>query len=175
MNIKEAKEEIVRSVEIYLDKNEYFLVCNLCIAQKNYNDARLFLLDGITKALTERNFRMISNFCQLAKYHGIINDKIKRKIAKAMDEFIQADYIPESQLNYYLIYIGKIKTLINEGSGETVTLNYSIRTNTCKKNEDGVNYVNELVNKLNVDLSQLDNVKGFEVSISNHSPFEIKV
>lgn len=172
---EEYREQIDKLILFYLDKNEYFPVCNLCIAQKNYNDARLFLLDGITKALTERNFRMISNFCQLAKYHGIINDKIKRKIAKAMDEFIQADYIPESQLNYYLIYIGKIKTLINEGSGETVTLNYSIRTNTCKKNEDGVNYVNELVNKLNVDLSQLDNVKGFEVSISNHSPFEIAV
>ncbi len=92
-----------------------------------------------------------------------------------MDEFIQADYIPESQLNYYLIYIGKIKTLITEGSGETITLNYSIKTNTCKKNEDGVNYVNGLVNKLNLELSQLDNIEGFEVSVSNHSPFEIAV
>lgn len=175
IDIAEYSEQIDKLILFYLDKNEYFPVCNLCIAQKNYNDARSVLLDGINKALTERNFRMISNFCQLAKYHGIVNDKIKHKIVKAMDEFIQADNIPESQLNYYLIYIGKIKTLINEGSGETVTLNYSIKTNTCKKNEDGVNYVNELVNKLNIDLSQLDNIEGFEVSISNHSPFEIAV
>lgn len=159
----------------YLDKSEYFPVCNLLIAQKKFNEARKFLMDGVLKALSVRNFRMLSNYCQLAKYHGIINDRIRYKIVKSMDEFIQLDNIPETQLNYYLIYIGKIKTLLNEGSNETVTLNYTIKTNTCKKNEDGVKYVNDLVNVFNTELSSLDNIEGFEVSISNHSPFEIAI
>lgn len=175
INIMEYREQIDRLILFYLDKNEYFPICNLCIAQKKYDEARSYLFDGITKALMTRNFRMISNFCQLARYHGLINDKLRYKITKAMDEFIQADYIPESQLNYYLIYIGRIKTFINEGSGDTITLNYSIKTNSCKKNEEGVNYVNELVKKLNLNLSNLENVEGFEVSTSNHSPFEIAV
>lgn len=175
IRIAEYRDQIDKLILYYLDKNEYFPVCNLCIAQKNFDDARSFLMDGITKALSLRNFRMISNFCQLAKYHGIINDKIRYKITKAMDEFIQVDYIPETQLNYYLIYIGKIKTLLNEGSGETITLNYSIKTNTRKENEEGVDYINELLSDLNLNLSKLNNIEGFEISVSNHSPFEIAV
>lgn len=175
IKIAEYKEQIDKLIIFYREKDEYFPVCNLSIAQENYDDARSYLMDGINKALTTRNFRMVSNFCQLAKYHGIVNDKIRYKINKTLDTFIQGDYIPETQLNYYLIYIGKIKTLLNEGTGETVTLNFSIKTNTCKKNEEGVNYVNGLLNDLNLNLSKLDNIEGFEVSVLNHSPFEIAV
>lgn len=175
VSLSEYILQIDKLILFYLDKSEYFPVCNLCIAKGDKEDARNFLLDGINKAISTRNFRMISNLCFLAGYHGILNDKIRYKINKLMDDFIQGEDIPESQLNYYLIYMGKIRTILEKGSSETVTLNYLIKTNTCKANSDGVSFVNDLINRLNTNLSDLNDVEGFKVTISNYSPFEIAV
>lgn len=175
ITMNEFYSQIDNLILFYLDKNEYFPVCNLLIAKEDFANAKIYLLDGITNALAIRNFRMVSNFCQLARYHGIIDEKIRYKIIKAMDDFMQSENVPETQLNYYLIYIGKIKTLLHEGSTDTVTLNYLVKTNTCKKNKDGVSYVNSLVKDLNSEIAKLDNVEGFKVSIANYSPYEIVI
>lgn len=172
---KEYLNQIQNLILYYLDKREFFPACNLCITQNNYIKAKEYLLNGIVRALENKNFRMISNFCRLAKYHGIADENIKQKIIRSLNDFIQSGGIPESQLNYYLIYIGNIKNLLNEGASETVTLNYTIRTDVNKNSKDGVCYVNDIVSKLNVELSKLENIDGFEVSITNHSPYEIAV
>ena len=168
-------EQSEKLIAYYLDKGEFFPACNLSIAQKNYEKAKEYLCSGIDKALENKNFRMISNYCRLAKYHGIADERTKRKILHLMEDVIQSDHISESQLNYYLIYIGNIKTLLNEGSGESVTLNYTIRTNTCKKNEEDVQHINDMVSRLNIALSALESTQGYEVTITNHSPFEIAI
>lgn len=172
---KEYREQFDNLIYYFLDKDEYFPACNLCVAKQDFDSAKLFLIDGITKAITTRNFRVISYFCQLGRQHGILNDEIKHKINKAMDEFIRSDGVPESQLNFYLIYIGKIKNILNEGSANSITLNYTINTNISKKNEEGVAFINDMVNDLNVSISSMEGVEGFQISVSNHSPFEIVV
>lgn len=173
ITIIEYLKQIDNLILYYLDKDEFFPTCNLYIVKKDYNKAKEYLIQGILKSLENKNFRMISNFCRLAKYHGIADETIKNKIMQSMDDFIQSNNIPESQLNYYLIYIGNIKALLNEGASNTVTLNYSIKTNTSKNNAEGVKYVNEMLNKFNIELSKLNGIHGYEVSIANHSPFEI--
>lgn len=174
-SIKEYIQQLNNLKLFYLDKGEIFPVCNICIAQNQRDEAKRFLIQGVENAISTRNFRMISNLCRLACYHGLVDDKIRYKINKAMDQFIQSDTIPESQLNYYLTYIGNIQTMLKEGSSKTVTINYKITTNTCKKDEDGVRYVNKLINDLNTDIAQVDNVDGYNIIISNFSPFEITV
>ena len=173
--LSEFREQINNLILYYLDKNEYFAACNLCIAKQDIIEAKIFLMEGIKNAISTRNFRMISNFCQLARYHNLIDDNIKQEIITEMDNFISIKNIPESQLNYYLIYAGKIKTFLNEGTKDTVTLNYSIKTDMNKEDGTEVSYINELVGNLNVRLSQMDGIQGFNVLISNHSPFEIAV
>lgn len=175
ISAREYFEEADRLKQYYLDKSEYFPICNLCIAQQRFEEAKEYLLIGIDKALTNKNFRMISNYCRLAKYHGMADERIKRKILKAMEEFINGDNIPDSQLNYYLIYIGNIKDMLNEGGSDTVTLHYTIRTNICKKDPAGVSVVNDMVSKLCDELSKLENIEGYEITVSNHSPFEIAI
>ena len=172
---KEYREQFDNLIYFFLDKDEYFPACNLCLAKRDYDSAKVFLLDGIKKAITTRNFRIISYFCQLGRLHGILDDKIKNKIDKAMDDFIRSNDVPESQLNFYLIYIGKIKNILNEGSTDSITLNYTINTSICKKNEEGVAFINDIVNELNVSISSMEDVEGFQISVSNHSPFEIIV
>lgn len=173
--VQEYFEQADRLKQYYLDKSEYFPTCNLCIAQQRFEEAKEYLLIGIEKALINKNFRMIGNFCRLAKYHGIVDEKIKRKILKPMEDFIKGDNIPDSQLNYYLIYIGNIKDLLNEGGSDTVTLHYTIKTDICKKDKEGIRMVNNMVNKLTDELSKLENIEGYDITVSNHSPYEIAI
>ena len=173
--LKEYKKQLENLKLFYLDKSEIFPVCNICLAQENEDDAKRYLLQGIENAISSRNFRLISNLCRLACYHGIVDGKIRHKVNKAMDNFIQSNDIPETQLNYYLTYIGKIQTLLKEGAAQTITLDYKITTNTCKKDADGVQYVNQLINDLNDNIATLDGVNGYNITISNYSPFEITV
>lgn len=168
-------EQAPNLIVYYLDKSEYFPACNLCIAMKDFEKAKQYLLTGVEQALENKNFRMISNYCRLAKFHNIADEHLKKKILSAINKFIQSDQMPESQLNYSLVYIGNIKTLLNEGSGDAVKLSYTIRTDTCKKNSAGVRYVNNMVQNLNDELACLDGIEGYEVKITNHSPFEIAV
>ncbi len=175
VDLNEYKNQIKRLILYYLDKNEYFPICNLCIANGDIEAAGNYLIDGVNKFIITRNFRMISNLCFLASYHGIMNEKLRYKINRAMDEFIQGEGIPETQLNYYLMYMGKIRTILEKGSSETLTLNYTIKTNTCKADPEGVEFINDLINKLNKNLSNSNDIEGFKVTISNYSPFEIIV
>lgn len=173
--VQEYFEQADRLKQYYLDKSEYFPTCNLCIAQQRFEEAKEYLLTGTEKALINKNFRMISNFCRLAKYHGIADENLKSKILKSMEDFIKGDNIPDSQLNYYLIYIGNIKTLLNEGGSDTVTLHYTIKTDICKKDKEGIRMVNNMVNKLTDELSKLENIEGYDITVSNHSPHEIAI
>lgn len=173
--VQDYFEQADRLKQYYLDKSEYFPTCNLCIAQQRFEEAKEYLLIGIEKALINKNFRMISNFCRLAKYHGIADENLKSKILKSMEDFIKGDNIPDSQLNYYLIYIGNIKTLLNEGGSDTVTLHYTIKTDICKKDKEGIRMVNNMVNKLTGELSKLENIEGYDITVSNHSPHEIAI
>lgn len=170
---REFFEQADRLKIYYLDKSEYFPACNLSIAQQKFDDAKRYLLIGIEQALVNKNFRMISNFCRLAKYHGMADERIKSKILKSMGDFIQKNNIPDSQLNFYLIYIGNIKDILNEGAGDSITLRYTIKTNLNKDSADSVRRLNHMVNELNYELSKLKNIEGYEVTVSNHSPFEI--
>lgn len=91
---REFFEQADRLKIYYLDKSEYFPACNLSIAQQKFDDAKRYLLIGIEQALVNKNFRMISNFCRLAKYHGMADERIKSKILKSMDDFIQKKQHP---------------------------------------------------------------------------------
>lgn len=173
VSLREYFDQADRLIIYYLDKSEYFPACNLSIAQEKFDDAKRYLLIGIEQALVNMNFRMVSNFCRLAKYHGMADEQIKRRILKSMDDFIQNDDIPDSQLNFYLIYIGNIKNLLNEGGSDSVTLRYTIKTNISKDSADSVRKLNDMVNNLNCELSKLKNIEGYEVTVSNHSPYEI--
>lgn len=173
--LNEYRQQLDNLKLYYLDKSELFPVCNICLAQNNIEEAKKYLIQGIEAAISVRNFRMISNLCRLACYHGVVDAKIRYKINKAMDQFIQSEHIPESQLNYYITYIGKIQTMLKEGASQTVAVNYKITTNTCKKDPRGVKYINKLIAHLNADIAQIENVDGYNITISNYSPFEISV
>lgn len=170
INFKSVMDKLIL---YYFEKGEYFAVCNLYLAQNQFDNAKKFLIDGVNKAIVTRNFRLINSFCQLARYHGLIDDELKSEIISAMDNFIQSPNVPETQINYFLIYIGKIKNLLNDGNSKTVTLNYVIKTDIYKENADGVQYVNELSQQLCSELSRRNEIKEYSIAVESHSALTI--
>lgn len=160
----------------YLDKQEYFPVCNLLIAKGDINEAQDVFLNGINSALETLDFRMIRHFCRLAKTHDLLDEITIHRAKKKMEDYLFNNTIPPERINDYIVNAGEIRKLLVSGKSDSVTYNFNIRTNVNKSDKAGVEYVNALTNELNGTLAQYDfGQLGFQVAVSNHSPFEIAV
>lgn len=176
VSLQEYCEQIDNLILYYDNKNEYFPVCNLQIMCNRTVDAIHSLLNGINDSLHNLDFRMIRHYCQLAHHHDILNEVTIRKISKQIENHLIKHDIPPAQLNECMIHLGEIREILLDGNSQSVTLSLNVRTNICKKNRRGTNYVNSLCNQLNIALSETDyGQTGFQVAVSNHSPFEIIV
>lgn len=176
VSMKEYQSQIDNLILYYLDKAEYFPVCNLQIYKGDKLAAVDALLIGINNALHDLDFRMIRHFCRLAAHHDLLDEFTRRKISRTLENYIAGKNVPSERLNDCIIHIGEIQKILLGGNSHSVTLNLNVRTNVNKEDTQGVQYVNSLCNSLNIALSQsgLDH-QGFQVAVSNHSPFEIAV
>lgn len=160
----------------YWDKQEFFPICNLLIAKGRIDDAQSIFLNGINRALETLDFRMIRHFCRLAKRHDLLDEVTVRRARREIENYLFNDTIPLERINDFIINTGEITKILLSGKSDSVTYNFNIRTNVDKANLAGVKYVNTLSNELNDALSQYDlGQLGFQVAVSNHSPFEIIV
>lgn len=160
----------------YLDQQEYFPACNLLIAKGDIEEAQSVLLNGINSALEMLDFRMIRHFCRLAKTHDLLDEVTIHRARKKMDDYLYNNVIPCERINDYIVNAGEIRKLLVSGKSNSVIYNFNIRTNVRKSDKAGVEYVNTLTNELNGALSQYDfGHLGFQVAVSNYSPFEIVV
>ena len=176
VTISEYQQEIDNLILYYMDKTEYFPVCNLQILKKDFKSANQTLLDGINESLHDLDFRMIRHFCRLAKHHNLVNEVTTRRISQELENYLTSDNVPPERLNECIIHLGEIREILLSGNNDSVTLNLNIRTNIDKKNLHGMGYVNSLCNELNTALSQNDlGQTGFKIAVSSHSPFGITI
>lgn len=173
ISITEYERQLTHLKLYYLDKNEFFPVCNLCIAQENWSEAEQYLLDGVNYALKYSDFRTIRYYCQLALHHNILNEFTRQKILKSLDRFLQERDIPETQLSKFMANVGSIRTLLHSRSANAVQLNYRIATNVQRNNPEGIQYVNALLSELNSAMSLSLGQSGFQLEVANFSPYEI--
>ncbi len=175
VSMAEYCAQLERLTLYFLDKHEYFPICNLYIARNDLDNAKQYLMTGISSALNSRDFRMVRYFCQLALQHEILDEITRRRILRDMDKFLLSKDIPDTQLNHYMTHIGNIRTLLYGGGSDTVALHFNISTNVCRSQTEGVTYVNELLSELNQGLAAADGQTGFQVMASNYSPYDIFV
>ena len=173
--MSEYRRQLDNLILYFLDKREYFPMCNLYIATDAIHEAKQALLDGVSTALTCHDFRMIRFFCQLALHHDILDEFTRQRIVRDVDNFLQAKDIPESRLNDYITHVGSIRALLRSGSSNSVSLQFNIKTHVLRDDPEGVEYVNTLVNDLSQALSQADGQNGFQVMVANYSPYEIAI
>lgn len=118
----------------------------------------------------------IRHLCRLAKRHDLLDEVTIRRASKKIENYLYNDTVPPERINDYIVNAGEIRKTLLSGKSDSITYNFNIRTNICKKNKEGVAYVNSLSTELNDALSQYDfGQLGFQVAVSNHSPFEIMV
>lgn len=173
--ISEYRLQLDNLILYFLDKHEYFPICNLYIAKGMVEEAKSALLDGISDALAIHDFRMIQYFCQLALHHDILDEFTRYRIVQDMDRFLQTKEIPESRLNNYMAHVGKIRTLLHSGASNSVSLHFNVKTNVFRDDPEGVQYVNKLFYDINQTLAQADGQNGFQVMAANYCPYEIVI
>lgn len=173
--MSEYRQQLDNLLLYFLDKHEYFPICNLHIAAGAKQDAKQDLLDGVSAALADHDFRMIRYFCQLALHHDMLDEFTRHRIVRDVDDFLQTKDIPEARLNHYMTHVGSIRTLLHSGSSNSVALQFNIKTHVLRDDSEGVQYVNTLMRDLNQALSQANGQNGFQVMAANYSPYEIAI
>lgn len=176
VDLSEYMEQIDNLLLYYYDKGNFFPACNLSIAKRDFDNAKEMLLSGINIALEQLDFRMIMHYCKLAQRHSLLDEITRQRIWKKVDSYLMVGSIPPERLNDCIIHAGNIKNIIYSGSRNSVCYMMSIRTNVRRDNEAGTQYVNDLCNRINNALSVCgENQDGFNVSVSNFSPYEIYI
>ena len=173
VSMEEYREHLQKLFFYFMDKGQHFPMCNLALAQNDVDAARQYLMDGVLSSLRRRDFRMIRHFCKLALHHDIIDEFTRQRILQEMDVFLQRKDIPDTQLNYFMTYIGTIRTLLYSASSNSAELHFKIATRTKRGDTKGIKYVNSLMADLNESLSQTIGSTGYQLKVSSFSPFAI--
>lgn len=119
---------------------------------------------------------MVKYYCRLAQRHYLLDEVTAQRILNRMEEELTKEHLLPEQLNEYIIHIGEIREIIKREKKNKIHYNFRIRTNINKEDESGIAYINSLCNNLNSTLSKNPSYyEGFEVAVSNYSPFEIVI
>lgn len=176
ISLNEYKLQFKNLVLLYESQSEYFPMCNLLIMQGDIKNAKETLITGINYALSKIDFRMVHYFCRLAQHHNLLDEFTINRIMNILDKKLMDDKIPPERLNDCIIHAGEIRRILLNDKKNRITYNFHVKTNIHKADANGVIYINTLCNELNSALSHNGNFHdGFEIAISNHSPFEIVV
>lgn len=176
VSMQEYINQISNLIFFYEDKNEHFPICNLQIALNDPEAAQKSLLRGIDSSLEKTDFRMIKYYCRLAQRHNLLDEVTAQKILNRIEDELTKEHLLPEQLNEYITHVGEIRELIKREKRNKVHYNFRVRTNINKDDENGIAYINSLCNNLNIALSKNPSYhEGFEVAVSNYSPFEIAV
>lgn len=169
-------DQISNLILFFEDKNEYFPICNLQIATNELEDAQKSLLRGIDSSLEKTDFRMVKYFCRLAQRHDLLDEFTTQRILNRVEDELTKEHLLPEQLNECITHVGEIRELIKREKKNKIHYNFRIRTNINKEDDNGIAYINSLCNHLNTALSKNPSYhEGFEVAVSNYSPFEIVI
>lgn len=176
ISMQEYIDQFSNLILFYEDKNEYFPICNLQIAANDPEAAQKSLLMGIDSSLEKTDFRMIKYYCRLAQRHNLLDEVTAQRILNKMEDELTKEHLLPEQLNESITHVGEIREIIKHEKRNKIHYNFRIRTNINKNDENGIKYINSLCNTLNTALSKNPSYhEGFEVAVSNYSPFEIVV
>lgn len=179
-DLKVPMQEYIRCIPnlilFYEDKAEYFPICNLQIASNDQESAQKSLLKGIDSALEKTDFRMVKYYCRLAQRHNLLDEVTAQRILNRIENELTTEHLLPEQLNESITHVGEIREIIKREKKNKIHYNFRIRTNINKEDENGIAYINSLCNNLNTTLSKSPSYhEGFEVAVSNYSPFEIVI
>ncbi len=143
--INEYKECIPDLIHYYFEKKEYFPMCNLLLALKEFESAKKFALIGIEKALNEKNYRLVKYFCILGKYNNILDYNLITQIKEKIDTFLMDPKLCKKQLNEALLQTAEINALINERITNNTSLQIEIQTNIVRGCADEHEKIEKLI------------------------------
>lgn len=167
---QEYLSEVVPLLKDYfIKKGEYFPVANIYIAQGNGPVAFNYLIDGMAKSITQRDFRMIKFYCKLISNNEIFPKKVLHDFYHKLCRLLPVDNMEAMS---YIKNMGEIKYLLFDKTQKS-TLHFTFLTNFYSNEIEKIACViGRLfkITKMNTSMYPND----VEIKLSENSPLIIE-
>ncbi len=163
-------EVIPLLIDYFMKKEEYFPVANIYIAQRNGSMALNYLIKGMAKSITQRDFRMIKFYCKLISNNEIFPKKILHDFYHKLCRLLPVDNMEAMS---YIKNIGEIKYLLFDKTQKS-TLRFTFLTNFYSNEIEKVTcIIGRLfkITKMNSSMYPND----VEIKLSENSPLLIEI
>lgn len=165
-----SKEEYLECLynleQYYKGTQNYFPLCNILIAKKQYNYALICVVKGLKNAILIRKFRMLINYCKLLKYIPNVTAHIRQEIYTELMNTLHNTHLAffeQASLDFYLPQA--VSILFNDLSSECLVVRFD------------TNIINSDTQRLGVLYSSMDKLLGlncnYSVEIRHNSPISV--
>ncbi len=138
----------------FFDKDEFFPLINIYLAQNKPATALEFAKEGIRNSVKFNDFRMIKHICRLITSTTDFSPKEIKEIYYLIEELYNPKYIDKNNIISYLNNISEIKNILLKGDFNQETLEILIKTNIDASDATGIS---DFIKELTVTL---DNIAG---------------
>lgn len=157
-------------IDYFIEREEYFPVANIYIAQGNGSVAFNYLVQGMARAIAQKDFRMIKFYCKLISNNEVFPKKVLHDFYHKLCHLLPIDNMEAMS---YIKNIGEIKYLLFDKTQKS-TLHFTFLTNFYSIEVEKVACViGRLfkIAKMNSSLHPND----VEIKLSENSPLLIEV
>ena len=177
-NIKSISvDEYIHTFEdwkiFFYNRELYFPLANILLAQKKKEEALEAILSGIFMMINHSDYRMLKYLCKLAASHNSVSKSECKMLYKRIQELIsKIPQTPAQQYNYE-IHMNDIKNILVENPKSESRLYLSIKTDLLANEEQCLYHIVSFLEKF-LD-SSFWGLTTKTLSIRHNSPYEFIV
>ena len=152
--------------QYYKGTQNYFPLCNILIAKKQYKYALICVVKGLKNAILIRKFRMLINYCKLLRHIPTATAHIRQEIYTELMNTLHSTQLASFEQNSLDFYLPQaISILFNDLSSECLVVRFD------------TNIMNSDTQRLGVFYSLIDRLLGlncnYSVEIRHNSPISV--
>ena len=170
-------EEYIETFEdwkiFFYNRELYFPLANILLAQEKKDEALEAILSGILMMINHCDYRMLKYLCKLAASHQSVSKAECKMLYSRIQELILMTIQNSEQEYSYEIHMNDIKNILVENPKAESRLYLSIQTNILTDNQE---ILYRLINFIEIFLdSSIFTLTTKTISIRHDSPYEIIV
>lgn len=155
----------------FYNRELYFPLSNILLAQKRKKEALETVLSGILAMINHADYRMLKYLCKLVASHPIVSKSECKMLYSRINELILLTPLSQEQQYNYTTHMGEIKNILVENPKEESRLYLSINTNILIDKQESLFHIIKVMEML-LDCP-VCNLTTKTISIKHDSPYVI--
>lgn len=169
----EYKKWINDLIIYYHSQHDFFPLANIMIGLSQYEEALVYIQQGIREAFDYFDFRMVKHYCKLAISCKFFSHEQLKFLYDLITDLSYQKELGAKELHSYFINIGEIRELLLNTAGDKERAEFIIKTSIDK---DDLESVNELYNRINYILKDYCSEEHIDsIELRHNSPYELLI